>query len=207
MYKTFVSHVHSIKSWWLIITNKKYLNHISWVETEYWDKFCIIFCSVISFSNRKIFFLWKTKSRNNLETIAYASFFLSAWFLTDEKELRRGRRWNPSVHTSEDFLRGPVIERDIRVVRKLTRVMKTQWNYNKPIARLIRSPGRRPFNNKTRTCPPRPYLRERTRVGSSCAEKGARGWRAGGCRKSEGGRHPFVWASPSGRACTYLQEN
>lgn len=47
--------------------------------------------------------------------------------------------------------------------------MKTQWNYNKPIARLIRSPGRRPFNNKTRTCPPRP--RERARVGSSCMEK------------------------------------
>lgn len=42
----------------------------------------------------------------------------------------------------------------MRVVRKLTRVMKTQWNYNKPIAKLIRSPGRRPFNNKTRT-----YLR------------------------------------------------
>lgn len=39
----------------------------------------------------------------------------------------------------------------MRVVRKLTRVMKTQWNYNKPIAKLIRSPGRRPFNNKTRS--------------------------------------------------------
>lgn len=57
------------------------------------------------------------------------------------------------------------------VVCKLTRVMKTQWNYNKPIARLIRSPGRRPFNNKTRTCPPRPRERERARVGSSCMEK------------------------------------
>lgn len=46
---------------------------------------------------------------------------------------------------------GLVIKGDMRVVRKLTRVMKTQWNYNKPIAKLIRSPGRRPFNNKTRS--------------------------------------------------------
>lgn len=123
-------------------------------------------------------------------------FLCQLWFLDDEKEPRRGRRWNPSVHTSEDLLRGPVIERDIRVVRKLTRVMKTQWNYNKPIARLIRSPGRRPFNNKTRTCPPRPYSRERTRVGSSCAEKGVKGMAGGNEARGQGRKGSFVWASP-----------
>lgn len=50
---------------------------------------------------------------------------------------------------------------------------------------MIRSPGRRPFNNKTRTCPPRPCSRERTRVGSSCVEKGTAGRRTQG---GEGGR-------------------